>query len=314
MAIAAALICAKRRRAFKDAGYHRIVDVSAPEQKKSFTRRDFLKLAGIAAVGLPLYAGEISRHEISIERLTIRLPRLPEAFRGLKIAQVSDFHYAEYTEGFFIKQVVKEVNRLKPDVVAFTGDYITYGFWSLQEAVNFAYKCAEILAGVESPQRYAVLGNHDCAIALHTRAVKDALETHGIPVLDNRAVPLEREGGRLWFAGAGDAVCHQTRLDEAIPTAVRKDGEPVLLLVHEPDILPEVARYDVDLMLSGHTHGGQVRFPFLPAMFLPEFGRNYVEGLFQLGSTQLYVNRGVGTVNLPFRFNCPPEITLITLA
>jgi predicted MPP superfamily phosphohydrolase len=289
------------------------VDVSAPEQKKSFTRRDFLKLAGIAAVGLPLYAGEISRHEISIERLTIRLPRLPEAFRGLKIAQVSDFHYAEYTEGFFIKRVVEEVNRLKPDVVAFTGDYITKGFWSMQETINFAYKCAEMLAGVESPQRYAVLGNHDCVIEPRMHAVTDALETHGIPVLENQAVPLEREGGRLWFAGTGDAICHQVKLDEAIPAAVRKGGEPVILLAHEPDILPEVARYDVDLMLSGHTHGGQVRFPFLPAMFLPEFGRNYVEGLFRLGSTQLYVNRGVGTVNLPFRFNCPPEITLITL-
>jgi hypothetical protein len=289
------------------------VDVSTLEQKKSFTRRDFLKLAGIAAVGLPVYAGEISRHEISIERLTIHLPRLPEAYRGLKIVQVSDFHYAEYTEGLFIKLVVNEVNRLKPDVVAFTGDYITHGFWSSQETVNFAYKCAEMLSAVESPQRYAVLGNHDCATAPHTHAVTDALETHGIPVLHNRAVPLEREGGRLWFAGTGDACCHQARIDEAIPTAVRKDGEPVILLAHEPDLLPEVARYDVDLMLSGHTHGGQVRFPFLPAMFLPELGQRYVEGLFRLGPTQLYVNRGVGTVNLPFRFNCPPEITLITL-
>ena len=125
--------------------------------------------------------------------------------------------------------------------------------------------------------------------------------------------PLEREGRRLWFAGTGDACCRQMKLDQAVPAAVRHDGEPVILLVHEPDILPEVARYDVDLMLSGHTHGGQVRFPFLPAMFLPELGRNYMEGLFRLGSTQLYVNRGVGTVNLPFRFNCPPEITLITL-
>ncbi len=289
------------------------MDVSAPEQEKSFTRRNFLKLAGIAAVGLPLYAGEISRHEIGIEWLTIRLPRLPEVFRGLTIAQISDFHYAEYTEAFFIKRVVEEVNRLKPDVVAFTGDYITHGFWSLQETVNFAYKCAEILSGVQSPQRYAVLGNHDCALVPHKQPVADALETHGIPVLHNRALPLEREGRRLWFAGAGDAYCRQMNLDEAVPAAVTHDGEPVILLVHEPDVLPEVARYNVDLMLSGHTHGGQVRFPFLPAMFLPELGRNYIEGLFQLGSTQLYVNRGVGTVNLPFRFNCPPEITLITL-
>jgi len=292
--------------------------VSAPEQKKVLSRRDFLKIAGLSSVGalaLPLYAAEISRHEISIERLTIRLPRLREAFVGLKIAQVSDFHYADFTEPFFIRRVVNEVNRLKPDVVAFTGDYITRGFWSIEETVNFAYRCAEIMGGVESPERYAVLGNHDCALAVYIPAVTDALETHGIPVLDNRAVPMERAGSRLWFAGVGSAVCHRTKLDKAIPTASRKDGEPVILLAHEPDILPWVApRQDVDLMLSGHTHGGQVRIPFMPPMFLPWMGQKFVEGLYQLDSTQLYVNRGVGTVNLPFRFNCPPEITLITLA
>ncbi|HTY85319.1 MAG TPA: hypothetical protein VMB19_13945, partial [Silvibacterium sp.] len=80
------------------------------------------------------------------------------------------------------------------------------------------------------------------------------------------------------------------------------------------DILPIVVRHNVDLMLSGHTHGGQIRIPFLPPMFLPQLGKDYVHGLYRLGPTQLYVNRGIGTVNLPFRFNCPPEITLITLA
>jgi uncharacterized protein len=295
-------------------GYDERVVVSTLERKKAFSRRDFLKLAGVAALGLPVYAGEISRHELSVVRLTITLPRLPEAFRGLKIAQVSDFHYAEYTEAFFIRQIVERVNLLNPDMVVFTGDYITNGFWPHQQTVKFAYECAEILSRVKCPLRYAVLGNHDCTHSLYADAVTDALETHGIPVLENRSLPLERDGGRLWLAGTGDALCHEVRLDEAIPAAARKDSEPVILLVHEPDVLPEVARHGVDLMLSGHTHGGQVRIPFLPAMFLPPMGRDYVEGLFRLGPTQLYVNRGVGTVNLPFRFNCPAEITLITLA
>jgi uncharacterized protein len=286
----------------------------APKFKKSFTRRDFLKLAGVAAIGLPLYAGEISRHEISVERLTIRLPRLPEAFRGLTIAQVTDIHYAEYTEPFFVKRVIEHVNRLKPDLVAFTGDYITVGFWPRQDTVRFAYNCAEILATVRSPLRYAVLGNHDCADKFYQATVTDALEIHGIPVLDNQYIPLERAGARIWLAGAGDASCGQARLDLAVPAGAVRDGEPVILMVHEPDILPEVAPYGVDLMLAGHTHGGQVRIPFVPPMFLPRLGQHYVEGLFRLGPTQLYVNRGIGTVNLPFRFNCPPEITLITLA
>jgi uncharacterized protein len=289
------------------------VDVLTLERKKAFTRRDFLKLTGIAAVGLPLYAGEISRHEISVQKVTVTLPRLPDAFRGLTIAQVSDFHYAEYTEAYFIKQVIERVNQLKPDVVAFTGDFITTGFWSQPDMLRFTGECAEILSRVDCPLRYAVLGNHDCQKNLYCHAMSEALEQHNITLLENRAVPLERDGARLWFAGLGDVMVHRNRLDKAIPTA-SNDGEPVVLLVHEPDILPQVARYNVDLMLSGHTHGGQVRLPFLPPMFLPELGKHYVNGLYRLGPTQLYVNRGIGTVGLPFRLNCPPEITLITLA
>jgi len=288
------------------------VDVVTLERKKSFTRRDFLKLAGIAAVGVPLYAGEISRHEISVQRLTVTLPRLPEPFRGLTIAQLSDFHYAEYTEAYFIKQVIERVNTLKPDVVAFTGDFITNGFWSQQDTLRFTGECAEILSRVECPVRYAVLGNHDCAVKIYCRAMTGALNAHDIPVLENRSVPLDRDGKRLWFAGTGDALVRGFHLDDALPLS--SNTEPVILLAHEPDTLPIVARRNVDLMLSGHTHGGQIRIPFLPPMFLPEMGQHYVEGLYRLGSTQLYVNRGIGTVNLPFRFNCPPEITLITLA
>ena len=292
------------------------MEVSTLQRKKTarFSRRDFLKLGGIAAVGLPVYAGEISRHEISIERINITLSNLPDAFRGFTIAQLSDFHYAEYTEAFFIKQIVARVNALKPDMVALTGDFITNGFWSANDTVRFAGECAEILSHLQSPLRYAVLGNHDCAVKLYKQSVIDALETHSIPVLQNRHVPLERSGSHVWLAGTGDALCNDFRLEQALPAPADRDAESVILLAHEPDVLDAVAAHNVDLMLSGHTHGGQVRFPFLPAMFLPELGQHYIEGLYRVGPTQLYVNRGVGTVNLPFRFNCPPEITLITLA
>lgn len=286
--------------------------VSVQESRKHFTRRTFLKGAAAAAIGLPLYAAEISRHEISIERRNILLDRLPDPFRGLRMVQISDFHYAEYTEPFFIREVVRHVNRLKPDVVVFNGDYVTDGMFPQKKTRAFAYKCVEILSGVECPLRYAVLGNHDATFA--KSSVIDALTIHGFSLLNNAFTPLERDGKRLWFAGSGDVVDHQMDLDQAIPPASRTNGEPVILIVHEPDVLPLVARHHVDLMLAGHTHGGQVRIPFLPPIFhLPEYGKRYVEGHFRLGPTQLYVNRGIGTVGLPLRFNCPPEITEITL-
>jgi hypothetical protein len=142
----------------------------------------------------------------------------------------------------------------------------------------------------------------------------DALAVHRLTLLNNAYTPLERNGGRIWLAGTGSASYRKMDIGKAVPPASLTGSEPVLLMVHEPDVLPLVARYNVDLMLSGHTHGGQVRFPFIPPTHLPPLGNIYVEGLFHLGRTQLYVNRGIGTVELPFRFNCPPEITEITLA
>ncbi|MFY9747419.1 MAG: metallophosphoesterase [Acidobacteriaceae bacterium] len=284
---------------------------SSPQQlKRRLTRRAFLGLGAASATGLALYAGEISRHELSIEQHTIQLTRLPDAFRGMRIVQISDFHYAEYTEAFFLHEMVRRVNQLRPDMVVLTGDFISYSPLPSAFARRFAPGCASILSGIECPLRYASLGNHDCYIGPHY--VSAPLEEHGIPVLMNSAVALERDGQRLWLAGLGSVCENKADPARAIPRAVAK--EPVILLAHEPDILPDMARYNVDLMLSGHTHGGQVRIPFLPPLHLPKYGERYVEGLFRYGPTQLYVNRGIGSVELPFRFRCPPEITVLTLA
>jgi predicted MPP superfamily phosphohydrolase len=290
------------------------MDVSVLEKKSVLTRRQFLGFSGLSVLGLGVYAGEIARHEIDIVHRTIVINRLPEVFKGFRIVQVSDFHFKEFTEAFFIKLVLDQVNALKPDLVALTGDFVSYGPIEQHRSIAWGYECAALMTRITCPQRYAVLGNHDCIV--DEPAAKDALMVHGIPVLDNQAVPLEREGKRIWLAGLADALDGSPLPDfsKAIPKTALADGEPVILLAHEPDIAPEAAKHHVDLMLSGHTHGGQVRIPFLPPVMLPPMGKSYVEGAFRVGPMQLYVNRGVGTVQLPFRFNCPPEITVITLA
>jgi hypothetical protein len=266
-----------------------------------------------------LYMGEIARHELNVEEHVVRLFRLPDAFRGMRIAQICDFHYVEYTESFFLRKVVDRVNALKPDLVVLIGDFVTYGplRWPNQEAhKRFALRhmpeCAAILSGIRCPLRYATLGNHDMMVG--GRYVYGDLVNHGLPVLRNSAVPLERNGHRLWLVGLGSACAKDAAPDRAIPASALRDKEAIIVLAHEPDILPEIATYNADLMLSGHTHGGQVRIPFMPAAFLPEYGRHYVEGWFHHGPTQLYVNRGIGAIGVPFRWNCPPEITLFTLA
>jgi uncharacterized protein len=286
------------------------LEILPPQSRRALTRRTFLGLSAATVAGLGLYAGEISRHELSIEQHTLHLDRLPDAFRGMRIVQISDFHYAEFSEAYFLREMVRKVNALRPDMVLLTGDFVSFSPMPLSFARRHAPICAEILSAIECPLRYASLGNHDYVIG--PRLVAGSLREHGIPVLINSAVALERGVQRIWLAGLGSACSDAADPAKAIPRTA--SGEMIILLAHEPDLLPEVARYNVDLMLSGHTHGGQVRIPFLPPFHLPDYGKNYLEGLFRLGSTQLYVNRGIGAVGVPFRFRCPPEITVFTLA
>jgi predicted MPP superfamily phosphohydrolase len=291
--------------------------VVAPEKSPSLadtvlTRRNFLGLAAASVAGLAFYAGEIARHDLEIVFRTMALPRLPEAFAGLKIVHISDFHFQEYTEAVFLEAIVRRVNSLAPDLIVLTGDFVSSKPLPQRLTIRLGYHCAEILSRLECPLRYAVMGNHDALIS--APAITDALATHGIPLLANTSVPLERDGQRLWLAGIEDALEQRPDIAAALPAARNQRQEPVILLAHEPDFADYAVGHQIDLVLSGHTHGGQIRPPFLPPLLLPDLGRRYIHGLFRLGDgMQLYVNRGIGAVTLPFRFRCPPEITVITL-
>ncbi len=279
-------------------------------------RRRFLKGSIYGAAALALYSGEIERHWIEVTRREIVLHGLPSAFDGFRIAQLSDIHMDEYTEPFFLRRIVEETNRLAPDAVLLTGDYVTDGLGSRDYAVGAAWQCANVLKGLACQQVHAVLGNHDLVVG--KPEVKAALTANGISVLLNQYLPLERAGGRIWLAGLDDPVFGRPDPELAIPAPIRNlPDEPIVLMCHAPDyadrLLTHPAGRAVGLMLSGHTHGGQIRLPLMGALELPEMGRRYVQGWFRLGGLQLYVNRGIGTVGVPFRLHCPPEITLLTL-
>jgi hypothetical protein len=291
--------------------------IAAPSKTASLrdtvlTRRNFLGLAAGSAAALAFYAGEIARHELEIVHLTITLPRLPDAFTGMKIVQISDIHFQEYTEAAFLDAIVRKVNALAPDLVVLTGDFVSSKPLPRRFSVRLGYHCAERLSQLTCPLRYAILGNHDCLVGSH--AVTDALHSHGIPVLADSFVPLERNGQRVWLAGIKDVLEERPNLEAALP-AGRSAHEPVILLAHEPDFADHAVGRQVDLVLSGHTHGGQILLPMLPPLLLPDMGVKYVHGLFRLSDgMQLYVNRGIGAVTLPFRFRCQPEMTVITLS
>ena len=283
------------------------------DSKYRMTRRRFLGLSGLGAAGVLVYSGGFERHHLEITERTVELERLNPALDGLRVVQLSDIHYEQFTEPHFVREVVAHVNRLAPDLVLMTGDYISEGPLGNAMSARSSYPCAEILAGIQCPQRWCVLGNHDAKVGAAT--VIDALQSHGLPVLENRYVPFERTGARLWIAGVQDIGLAHPDLDLAVPHGLQSAQEPVILLAHEPDYADRVVRHGgVDLMLSGHTHGGQIRLPVVGAPYLPPLGRKYAEGHFQLANgLQLYVNRGIGTVGIPFRFDCRPELTMITL-
>ena len=275
-------------------------------------RRKFFRLA--AAGGAFALAADgvlIEPNRLRVIRKEISLRRWPAEMDGFTIALLSDFHYDPYFSIHPIRSAVEIVNDLRPDLIALTGDFVSSPFGGDPEkAAAAADPCGEILSRLQAPfGLWAVMGNHDAFT--DPDRVTSALRNVGIKVLANQSTPIEKSGGRFWLGGVEDVLGKTADLDAAlrgIPAS-----EATVLLVHEPDYADRVARYPVDLQLSGHTHAGQIRIPFLPPMYLPELARKYVWGLYKIGGLTLYTNAGIGTVDIPVRFNCPPEITFISL-
>jgi hypothetical protein len=290
--------------------------LSSTPSPPSIGRRRFLQAGLCGVAGVVLYPGEIERHWIDVTHHDLFLPGLSPGMHGMRIVQLSDIHLDEYTEPYFLRQVVDRVNRLQPDAVFLTGDYVSDILGNKSFAFGAAWQCAQILHEIQCKKIYAILGNHDLAVG--AGEVTRALNANGIPVLRNSNMPLDFGGGRIWVAGLDDVVQGYPTPGLAMPPSIRnRPNEPIVLLCHAPDYADELIKRpsgkSVSVMLSGHTHGGQVRLPFFGAIELPIWGRKYVEGAFNLGGLQLYVNRGIGTIGVPFRLNCPPEITVHTL-
>lgn len=275
-------------------------------------RRKFLKLS--AAAGLVALAADSTLIEPNRPRLVrqdIALRRWPASLNGFTIGLISDFHYDAYFSVHPLKAAIGIVNDLHPDLIALTGDFIsTPMVGSPTSQVHYAEPCAQWLKQLHAPHGvWAVLGNHD-AFSDPDR-VTDALTSHGIPVFANQSIAIEKNGARFWLSGVDDVL--EGAPDLAGTLKKIPSDEAVVLMAHEPDYADDVARYPVDLQLSGHSHGGQVRFPFVPPLFLPELSHKYFQGLYKVRELTLYTNAGIGTVNLPIRFNCPPEVTLLTV-
>lgn len=260
-------------------------------------------MIGLFAAGW--YATRIEPRWLRVQRLTLDLPLLPPAFEGYRIAHFSDPHIGVSWTDAALPRVVEAINRAAPDLIAMTGDLIT---WSRRRQVDPAV--AAPLAALHAPDGvWAVLGNHDYAAP---RLARTMLKAHGIALLCNNAHMLERGGDQIALVGLDDVAWGQPDLDAALASVPRTT--PAILLVHEPDFAPVAAAHqNIMLQLSGHTHGGQVVvLPGLP-LLLPKYGRRYFRGLATIRHMQLYVTTGTGTGRFVVRWNCRPEIAVITL-
>ncbi len=242
--------------------------------------------------------------------------------KPLKIAVLTDLHACwPWMERRRIKRIVKQMNGLGADMIALLGDYHSGMHPPFARPLASVDEWAHPMGSIKAPLgAFAVLGNHDWQEGGESAIA--ALQRQGVTVLENQAVRVPAHGNtHLWVIGLGDQygkLCDlqgEDRRDdlELALSQVEDDGSPRLLLAHEPDILRD-AEGRVDLILSGHTHGGQVRLPFIGALTIPSFlDRKYAKGVFEENETTLIVGSGLGCSSLPLRFLCPPELLLIEI-
>jgi uncharacterized protein len=272
-----------------------------------FDRRKFFKRAGIAALGAagvgtayPMLEAKWCR----LVRQSIALPKLPASFRGLTVAFLADLHHGPFTPLAYIRHVVAMTNSLKPDLIVLGGDYVS-------RSPRYIAPVCEAVRRLEAPLgRFAVLGNHDHWES--TVESKVEMDRAGFDRIDNRGTWLRRGSDRVRICGVGDLWTDRQDLASALGDADESDA--VILLSHNPDYAEHLDDPRVSLMLSGHTHGGQVVLPGWGAPFSSSrYGAKYLGGLVQGPACPVFVSRGVGTSGPPVRLLCRPEVVLLTL-
>ena len=238
---------------------------------------------------------------LTVEKVKIYLERLPKNLEGFRIVQLSDVHHSPFTHLDFIKRAVEISNELKPDMFVLTGDFVSH-------EPEYIAPVAEVLGELKSEfGSFACLGNHDHWTDAEqvTKSLRDAK----IPVLINEGFRFTARDASFWLCGVDDYMAGTVDLRAALRGSF--PDEMKLLLAHNPKSLARAARAGIDLILSGHTHGGQVRLRDEEKKILPR--RKFASGLYRRKDSQIYITRGIGTVVLPVRFGCPPEISLIEL-
>ncbi len=265
---------------------------------------DLAICAHLAALPLSFYGVVVRRRWVRVRTIEISVPGLGSAFEGYRIAQLSDLHIGGLGPRRRAARWVRRANALDVDLVALTGDYVTSG-------TAFHHDIAAVLTELRARDGvFAVLGNHD--YFGEGEPMISMLRRGGVTVLRNEHRTISRGDDRLVVAGVDDT--YTRRADIARALRGREPGLPVVALAHDPQLFTELARSGAALVLSGHTHWGQLALPFLAERVnLSRLSYRYHAGLYSSGASTLYINPGLGTTGPPVRLGAPPEITVLRL-
>jgi predicted MPP superfamily phosphohydrolase len=267
----------------------------------AITRRAAIKTVLGTAVGSAVagitYGAAVERHRIGMTNATLPVSGLPPALDGLRIGLITDIHHSRLVPADDVVQALELAMSAGPDLIVLGGDYVTFGDRA------FVGPVAELLGTLNASHGvFAILGNHD-----DDRDMPAALVDKGFVVLKDQRTKITVRGETLTLAG----IRFWTRRTDNIARVIKGAEGTVLLLAHDPRRLAEAANLNVPAVLSGHTHGGQIVMPGVGAIARRSFP--VLSGLGQRGDTTIFVSRGVGTVYVPVRINCPPEVALVTL-
>ncbi len=267
-------------------------------------------LALLAVIVVLLAYGVGETYWIDVKEYTFTSPDVPAGFDGTTIVLLTDIHRGPFFSESRVRSLVEQVNGLKPDLIVLGGDYV-------YRSTDYASSCFKELRALSAPLgRYAVLGNHDYGQYQKGEPGPDqviqAMSDAGITLLRDDAVWVKKGKDRIRLGGVSDSQIDRPRFNPTLDGTSKSDL--VILVSHEPDYAEKLPSDAVDLVLSGHTHGGQVVLPLLgPPATNTQLPARYAAGLFNYRGTMLEVTRGVGVVQPYYRLNCPPEIALLTL-
>ncbi|QKY68899.1 metallophosphoesterase [Lentibacillus sp. CBA3610] len=278
--------------------------------RRTFLKRSIGSLLALIGLGggTYYYAREIEPNMLDIKHEQLTSDKIPKAFNDFKILQFSDTHIGHHYSLEQLSDLIDTINEQNPDLILFTGDLVDE-----PHTYHWDNNLIQILQKLQSDYgKYWIYGNHDHG-GYGTDIVQNVMEKAGFNLLQNEHVEIEIDNQQIVLAGIDDVMLGRPDLESTLTNA-----DPdlyTLLLAHEPDYADNTVHFPVDVQLSGHSHGGQVRLPFIGHLYTPLYAQNYVQGKheFQNGKLTLYVNQGIGTTRLPYRFLCQPEIHVYTL-